>query len=664
MAMLARYVELLDQRFPQSQEKEFVQSFQWYFAAFAIFWGSGMTAGWVYSALHWEFDFNEPYRGFLSALFIVDLIVPVGSMILIALRHFPGWFRSFNLEYLAVICTCYGFVSTACGTKWYSACLFGRDPYGEWGPQVAGSANFLGLHVMAYPAMICLLLPMRSNMSWMVTTFGLILYLCVTFVASQPFPFYALHNSMIVVCMIGTVQLGGIRNEFYSRQRWLSDRQVQKHMDLSEKERQGFFHLLMRLCDCLIQLGSDFKIKAPSPNLQAMLFLNDTLQGACFCDLLASAEDRHRFIAAVGKGMTEEEHAGLMPLHLRDALAREVQVHVYYTSYTDEADDPCHIVGIIEAPGREEAVGPLPVNTTIARQIAVSGSHLDESSDSDSELTLESVTGPDLGEIAVTFDDSQGFKLRSCTQGFKSLYGADADNVHFLDCLKGLDMQADFTDYIQNCVRDFRDAGHLSEVVLRKPKGTCAAVECAVYECVVVAVWFHQDSEANAVFSAEQCRIQIDFERLAVPETSCAHEPSDEIVSLTFDGNLEIISCSPGFTKLCGPIADDSKYSDWIVDSSTFKIFVQDIVNTFFSCYSIGRILLTTPIATKSGIMFLSKETTLASIRLPPLSGTLSDPCWVFRVVFSSIRQTKLKQGSTHSAVLPRHRKTRAVQSL
>merc|ERR1712007_13468 len=95
--------------------------------------------------------------------------------------------------------------------------------------------------------------------------------------------------------------------------------------------------------------------------LATTLFLANgtSLQGNSFCDYIASVVDRDRFVEAMGRGSSKENPAGVLPLHLRDAQSREVQVHVYYTSFHGQDDSPYHIIGITEAGAWENDANPV-----------------------------------------------------------------------------------------------------------------------------------------------------------------------------------------------------------------------------------------------------------------------------------------------------------------
>merc|ERR1712007_187926 len=197
----------------------------------------------------------------------------------------------------------------------------------------------------------CLAMPLRSHLLWVLPMVGMCTFCVATALASSPYP-QALPELLFYACALsGFSMLGGVRNESHLRKEWLTKRQIVKQTDLSEKQRQCFLHLLNRLCDCLLHLGPNLEILEPCPKLAAMLCVSNgtSLQGSNFCDCIVRGEDQDRFIQATGKSTSKEDHAGILPLHLRDIEARKVQVQVYYTSFHGQDGSPYHIVGVAEA---------------------------------------------------------------------------------------------------------------------------------------------------------------------------------------------------------------------------------------------------------------------------------------------------------------------------
>jgi len=89
-------------------------------------------------------------------------------------------------------------------------------------------------------------------------------------------------------------------------------------------------------------------------------------------------------------------------------------------------------------------------------------------------------------------------------------------------------------------------------------------------------------------------------------------------VSVTFDDSEEnaIISCTSGFTALCGPTSDGVHLIDWVVDKERFSKVLQIAVNEFiYNCHvDLGPLVLRTPSATRAGIEYVINECTLDAI--------------------------------------------------
>jgi len=228
-------------------------------------------------------------------------------------------------------------------------------------------------------------LPIRSHVSWILPTFGTCLFLLVgyfgffsehvdpsssTWRTNEKFRCHAEHGIQMNLlplatycCIMGGMSLwAGFRNEAYARKEWLAQQQVEKQIDISEKQRQGFSDVLQRMSDCLLLLGPDLEIMEPCPNLAAMLMLGgQQLQGSRFTDYLASTDDQDSFVLAMGTDILGAVPSGILPLHLKDRFHRDIQVHAYYAFFYAKDNSRYHIVGIVEAQekGFLEPLAPL-----------------------------------------------------------------------------------------------------------------------------------------------------------------------------------------------------------------------------------------------------------------------------------------------------------------
>jgi len=315
---------------------------------------------------------------------------------------------------------------------------------------------------------------------------------------------------MFFLCCANAVSLfAGYRNESHLRKEWSGQRKIEKQTSISEKQQHAFKHLLHRMFDCMLQLGPNLEIVEPCPNLAAMLFLTNAqaLQGSRFCDYIASREDQDSFVATLGKDISEDEPAGILPLHLRDTQSREVQVHVYYTSFHDQDDSLHHIIGIVEAGEREGVANPVerPTNsvsrTTTRNSLASSSESGDDRSES--EITLQSVANSNLGEVSLTFGDTEGLTVISCTPGFTTLCGPIGDSPQLIDWIVDKDR---FIGVVQIYVNSFCSAQDfdLGQVRLRTPSATSAGIEYLINECTVDAIRFaHGDEPSDGRYTVQ-----------------------------------------------------------------------------------------------------------------------------------------------------------------
>merc|ERR1712007_7965 len=352
----------------------------------------------------------------------------------------------------------------------------------------------------------CLAMPLRSHLLWVLPMVGMCTFCVATALASSPYP-QALPELLFYACALsGFSMLGGVRNESHLRKEWLTKRQIVKQTDLSEKQRQCFLHLLNRLCDCLLHLGPNLEIMEPCPNMGAMLFHTSgtSLQGSSFCDYTASGVDQDRFIKAMREGTPEEDRTGVLPLRLKDAASGEVQVHVYYTSFHGQDDAPYHVIGITEAGALENNANPVEepgVCRSGSAAIKGARSVSFESSDGtfENELSLESVSGSDLGEISVTFDDSPELRIISCTPGFTALCGPAGDSLQLTNCLTDADS---FIGHVQECINFFDSARmvHFGCVGLRTPNAAIAGIKFVINECVLDSISCVGDDTSDVRF--------------------------------------------------------------------------------------------------------------------------------------------------------------------
>jgi len=509
MAFLCRYFKVIDQRFPARREILFKRSLESHFLFPGYVGAFGSTISASMNLSQSSIDLSDPLIALRDAAIIFNIAVSATAAMVLLMRNYSAWFKSVNIELLSIVYACLLSVSYTVNSKWHLALLFGRDPHQVFGPDVVISEANMGFSIVCISTFFGMFLPLRSHLSWMVHACGLTCFGVVSFLAGSPYSKYFPRLVGILSGLAIMNWMGGFRIEQHLRERWVARCQVEKQKGLTEKQHQAFSHLLNRLCDCLVHLGSDFSILEPCPHLTAMLFHADasSLQGKCFCDYLSSAEDQARFIAVMSTGSSEEEPAGILPLHLKDSQRRDVQVHAYYTCFHDQEGSPYYVVGIVEARTRVEATeleeepGVLRNAQKTSGQVGMQGrpgtlseEHASENSQSESELTLEFAQGDDLGEVALTVEVEDGFKIISCTPGFTALCGPAGDGADLCDEI--VDGE-NFRRLVQKRVEDFVSKQDLGELVLRTPTTTSARSECVnvIHKCILESISVPQDRD-------------------------------------------------------------------------------------------------------------------------------------------------------------------------
>jgi len=505
MALPCRYLKMMDQRFPASQELLFKRSLQSHFV-FPGYIGAVASAASAFRNLtRSSHDLSDPMLLVRSIAITFNIVMSLLAVMTLLARR---WLHPINMEVTCIVSACALSVSFTMCSEWHVALIFGRDPHQAFGSEVETSESSLAFSMVSLSTFFGLLIPLRSHLSWAVHICGLGCFGAASLALGSPFP-TGFPRLLLLIAYVGVTNwVGGFRIERHLRERWFAQRQVEKQKDLINKQHQAFSHLLNRLCDCLLHLGPDFKILKPNRNLNAMLFLGDekTLQGCSFCDYLASNEDTDHFVAAMESGTSEDDLAGIIPLHLRDSQGREVLVHAYYSCFHDQEGSPYYVVGIVEA-GEPTARGFLRnSHMTSGQASCIPDNHVSDNADSESELPLESVSGDELGEVSVTVEVNRSFNIISCTPGFTALSGPAGDRAPLADWVVD---SWKFTRLIQSRVNQFAANNSLGELVLRTPNATRAGIEYVIEDCTLEALTVTDDS-TNPAYDQFTLRLRLD----------------------------------------------------------------------------------------------------------------------------------------------------------
>lgn len=105
--------------------------------------------------------------------------------------------------------------------------------------------------------------------------------------------------------------------------------------------------LLSTICDAVVHLGEDLRIKGPSPSLAGLLLQSSgkAFAGCLFPDLSANAAEAERVLDFLRR---DEEGSGSLHASLRDSNASIVNVQLYHVRGLDVDDRVFHVVGVCE----------------------------------------------------------------------------------------------------------------------------------------------------------------------------------------------------------------------------------------------------------------------------------------------------------------------------
>jgi len=226
MAFPVRFCKRMDQRFLARQEHEFKRSLQpdfvvplYVFAALGLCGNLGSLrrlCGEVdKSSGVWQYGFC--LNSFLAILNVMTLLI-------VFLRTWIARvLRPVDLElYCLIALSVWAAAMAFGGFDWYRAKLFGSDPQEIFDHDVEGSEAGLLLTLCVATVFCCLVVPIRSHLSWMLVAWNVCLYCGVTLAVSSPHP-SKVPNYMALVCVLSAMSvLGGFRHAAQLRKEWMS----------------------------------------------------------------------------------------------------------------------------------------------------------------------------------------------------------------------------------------------------------------------------------------------------------------------------------------------------------------------------------------------------------------------------------------------------------
>lgn len=425
----------------------------------------------------------------------------------VLLRLWKGWFQHVVVEYVA-ICVCGYFLIWIClRYEWYALRAYGKQPQDfPWelrSPPDPETKLVLSLGMAMIG--VCLWMPIRSHMSWMLIALAIVVF-CFAALLGSPVDYPSSENAfnLLILCLL--THWGAYRQDRQVREKWLAEHQVEAQRDLLQTQEQAAYRMLDHLCDSWLHITPDSTIIQQSSRMSAMLFLTgqQQLQGSTLREHLASEEDQCRFREAVQQISMDVINTETMSLHLRDARGYEFQVHAYLSCFHATIGEPRILIGFTEASEREhDPVAEPPPRPSLSDRSGTT------KSSSSSQADWESLPISGLDELAVTFCDDDDLTLVSITPAFTAMCGPCANEQSFA---KWVGKDSKFNGWVQEAGNAFR---HLKyhDLVLNTAAIQSVGKQFVIASCSVQSIGLLTSPEGEA---SDTLCIRIAFEGIKV----------------------------------------------------------------------------------------------------------------------------------------------------
>lgn len=160
-------------------------------------------------------------RHFTYAIWMFMAAVAAMYPCLSALRTFCGLFRKYPWEEYFTASAAMFCVSFVCSNRWHGPLLFGEDPEETWSIDPRQSAIHIPLLLDIGLTMVCLYLPVRSSVVWVLPVSSVGVFTALQL--SLPTAFDGAHYDVLILVTLAAFALhGSYKNEFHRRERWVA----------------------------------------------------------------------------------------------------------------------------------------------------------------------------------------------------------------------------------------------------------------------------------------------------------------------------------------------------------------------------------------------------------------------------------------------------------
>jgi hypothetical protein len=600
-----------------------------------------------------------------SLRFVISCVFVLACLLVIVLASLWcfGGYRLLNWEILYTSVTTAFMVALCIGNRWTIAKIYVQDPSETWVIDPRGAEGSLALSVDAITTITCLFVPVRMHLKWIPPVFGNVAF-CVCFgVWGSPFPGALPVNTFKLFLLTCCALWGAWRNESEVRKNYLAQGIVHRKSHELEVQHAGASCILERLCDVLLELDSDFSICESSPRLAALLFHPSPLdlKARDFCNLIASKEDRLRFVNAMRE---DSPISSMVQLNLRDCQGREFGVYLHHArTFGIVTEKYGYLVALVEIqerapPDASAEMSFTHVDTPASREV----------DHSESEASLPLVAEASKNIAAWIDAKSPGLEIAKCSAGF-TVFGPIVSECRFVEMIAN---PQTFMKWMKLGIATKLTAEtnpvSFDPIRLKIRTSPLSQSEFSA-NCRLDLESLDWDADADSIFVClvfdeikyrrlrrlDRNRFQqrvspspSETNTLAEMESLSHFELDDVAVSFLVEPGFPILSFSPAFTALAGPCKADQPLLDMIRERDSFSTWVQRIVDGLYvsRCYD-STLTLRTVTAQRSTVECRAENISLNQV----IIDTKDDGGLfvVFRVTLKHIRQgVILKKKQTH----------------
>eukprot|EP00930_Biecheleria_cincta_P022292 TRINITY_DN16292_c0_g1_i1.p1 TRINITY_DN16292_c0_g1~~TRINITY_DN16292_c0_g1_i1.p1 ORF type:complete len:565 (+),score=69.38 TRINITY_DN16292_c0_g1_i1:61-1755(+) len=212
--------------------------------------------------------------------------------------------------------------------------------------------------------------------------------------------------------------------------------------------------LLTRLCDAVVRLGPNLRLREPSQDLAALLMKEkapDYFLGDSFVDLVE--EDDREFL------MQELSSSGncvrALPVRMRDSCGNSVTMQIFHAPFLDPDDQMAHLLGLCEKSIEEGLAEERPRNRRFEAEIR-GASNLEDAANSSSITPLKIEPCPLEPGLVAAWVDASDFAVKACSPAFAAIYGMSTEKPCLLDWFQKQDRK-DFKADVKGICTLMRD---------------------------------------------------------------------------------------------------------------------------------------------------------------------------------------------------------------